>query len=286
MPASEPTTKADLLAADEARDIAVCGRSLAAIEPARPDFAAAGAHDPTPTPYFVLEELFGQIDLTAHGHLLDVGCGTGRVLAYAASRLPCRAAGVELDPRLAEAASAWSTPFDRLDVIAGSVLDIPLTPYTCFYLFNPFDTAVLERFLDKLEHEVRHPATLIHMSDNGESFAYQGRPGWQRAHVGSIQTYRAPSGRRIDVYAAPQHYSIWRYRHDTPAAVATTRQPRLKPRVSGRRGVSTTFAHGIRRGRGRGHAPCVRVFALPARTVPCISDATSIGRRATASRSS
>ena len=130
-------SKEDLLAADAARDIALCGRSLDTAASVRSDLVSSGAHEPTPTPYFVLEELLGKLDLTADDRLLDVGCGTGRVLAYAASRLPCRATGVELDAHLANIASSWTASFPQLSVIAGSVLDISLAPYTCFYLFNP-----------------------------------------------------------------------------------------------------------------------------------------------------
>lgn len=204
-------SKADLLAADAARDIALCGRSLGEADPVHPDLASAGAHEPTPTPYFVLEELLGKLGLTANDHLLDVGCGTGRVLAYAASQLPCRATGVELEARLASIASSWSASSPQLDVIAGSVLDISLAPYTCFYLFNPFDTAVLTRFLDKAEREAAPPFTLVHMSDNGESFAYLGRPGWRLVRSGSIQAFQTASGRSIKFYEFPQHYSVWRY---------------------------------------------------------------------------
>lgn len=204
-------SKADLLAADAARDIALCGRSLGEADPVNPDLASAGAHEPTPTPYFVLEELLGKLGLTADDHLLDVGCGTGRVLAYAASQLPCRATGVELDARLANIASSWAASSPQLNVIAGSVLDISLAPYTCFYLFNPFDTAVLTRFLDKAEREAARPFALVHMSDNGESFAYQGRPGWRLVRSGSIQMFQTVSGRSIKFYEFPQHYSVWRF---------------------------------------------------------------------------
>ena len=204
-------SKEDLLAADAARDIALCGRSLHVDAQVRSDLVSSGAHEPTPTPYFVLEELLGKLDLTADDRLLDVGCGTGRVLAYAASRLPCRATGVELDAHLANIASSWTASFPQLSVIAGSVLDISLAPYTCFYLFNPFDTAVLTRFLDKAEREAARPFALVHMSDNGESFAYQGRSGWRLVRSGSIQMFQTASGRSIKFYEFPQHYSVWYY---------------------------------------------------------------------------
>ena len=56
-------------------------RSLArAAGPSR--FAREHAHEPTPTPYFILEDLFAHLEFAEDSHLLDVGCGTGRVLAY------------------------------------------------------------------------------------------------------------------------------------------------------------------------------------------------------------
>ena len=69
-------TKQSLLAEDERRDIAACGRSLACSRPAAR--SAEGAHEPT---YFVLDELFSHLAFSEGSQLLDVGCGTGRVLA-------------------------------------------------------------------------------------------------------------------------------------------------------------------------------------------------------------
>ncbi len=70
----------ELFAADARRDVEVCGRSLAQPGPSR--FAREHAHEPTPTPYFILEDLFAHLEFAEDSHLLDVGCGTGRVLAY------------------------------------------------------------------------------------------------------------------------------------------------------------------------------------------------------------
>lgn len=170
------SNKDQLFAADERRDCALCGCSLA--EPGTTRFAKQGAHDPTPTPYFILENLFSELDFSEESHLLDVGCGTGRVLSFfIQSKLSGHATGIELDPDIAEYARNWSRRFTNVDVLCGSALETPLAPYTHLYLFNPFDTNVLMQFIMKIENEVRRPLTLIHMSDNGETYSYIGRTG-------------------------------------------------------------------------------------------------------------
>ena len=203
-------TRDGLFQADMARDIALAGRSLAAPHATR--FAEESAHDPTLLPYFVLDELLARLHLGSGDHLLDVGCGCGRVLAYMQERFPSAlATGVELDPELARIAQAWTEPRPNLAIRQASVLDLDLTPYTHIYLFNPFDTAVLTRFLDKLAREARRPVTLVHMSDNGETYSYLGRAGFSLILEGSIQSYCTAEGAAVEVFGCPQHWSRWRF---------------------------------------------------------------------------
>lgn len=123
------SNKDQLFAADERRDCALCGCSLA--EPGTTRFAKQGAHDPTPTPYFILENLFSELDFSEESHLLDVGCGTGRVLSFfIQSKLSGHATGIELDPDIAEYACSWTRRFANVDVLCGSALETPLAPYT------------------------------------------------------------------------------------------------------------------------------------------------------------
>lgn len=195
----------ELEAIERQRDLRTCGCSLANELSTR--FAQQGAHDPTPTRYFVLEELFARLSLTPASRVLDVGCGSGRAMAYfAEAGFPGRMAGVELDPELAAFARAWASRHQQLSVIEGSVLDIPLGSYTDFYLFNPFDHYVLEQFVEKLESEARGPITLCHMSDNGDNYLFMGRNGWKLVDEDWIQYCDD-----LRVYCCPQHWSIWRY---------------------------------------------------------------------------
>ncbi|MBR2789720.1 MAG: class I SAM-dependent methyltransferase, partial [Eggerthellaceae bacterium] len=155
-PPKPPENLAELTAADEAMDAAVCGVGLA--DPGQTRFAAEGAHDPTPTPYFILAELFRQVDFDATSHLLDVGCGAGRVLAFFIREgFPGRATGVELDPRLASQAQNWAARYGNLEVLQADVLTLDLSPYTHFYLFNPFDTSVLLKLLSAVESDAKAP---------------------------------------------------------------------------------------------------------------------------------
>lgn len=200
----------DLLAYEAAVDISICG--IALDEQLETRLANQGAHDPTPTPYFVLEELFGHFSFGPDSHLLDVGCGTGRVLAYFASQgYSGRATGIELDPALADQTWQWSRRHAGIRVLQGDALAIDLSPYTDFYLFNPFDPNILQQFIQAIECQVSHPCTVVHMSDNGDTWRYVGRDGWTQLATGSFQDYRNSRGYPIRVYDHPQHYTVWHY---------------------------------------------------------------------------
>jgi len=206
-------SEADLIAYDHLIDRSICGRSLAGPEKTR--LAERGAHDPTPTPYFVLQQLFAYYSFNERSHLLDVGCNTGRVLAhFLREGYPGRATGVELDEELAQVAQEWTRIHPMLRVLQGDVLDLDLGEYTDFYLFNPFDSEVLVKFICSVEAQVQKPCTLVHMSDNGDTWWYQGRPGWTEVASGRIQHYRNARGFPVTIYEDPQHFTVWRYSPD------------------------------------------------------------------------
>lgn len=203
------STKEEIRALDAQRDLKICGRFLEGPETSR--FAADGAHEPTATPYFVLEAIFPRLGLSEESCLLDVGCGMGRALAFFADAgLPGRATGIELDPAIASQTAEWTAAFENLEALQGNALDIPFAPYSHFYLFNPFDNRILLEFISKVEAETTAPVMVAHMSDNGETYSYLGRDGWTLQEHGEFQdALSLPGPRRF--YEHPQHYSIWRF---------------------------------------------------------------------------
>lgn len=204
------TNEADLNAYESTIDLALCGVDLAYEHETR--YAQQGAHDPTPTHYFILEELFKHCPLDKNTHLLDVGCSTGRVLAYyLRAGHPGQATGVELDPELAAIAQAWTARYPNLHVLQGNALDLDLSAYTIFYLFNPFSPGMLQRFIESIELQVSGTCTVIHTSDNGDTWHYVGRPGWTEVASGAIEHFRNARGYRVKVFDHPQHYTVWRY---------------------------------------------------------------------------
>jgi len=203
-------TTDDLIAYESTVDIAYCGVDLGLQKETR--FRDKGAHDPTPTHYFILEQLFGYFSFDDRSHLLDVGCGAGRALAHFLQKgYPGRVTGVELDPALADVGKAWTAKYRNLTVVQGDVLEMDLSRFTDFYLFNPFDASVLQRFIQEVEAQVAHPCTLVHMSDNGDTWWYVGRDGWTEVASGEIQSFRNARGVQVRVYETPQHYTVWRY---------------------------------------------------------------------------
>lgn len=199
------TNAFDLIQMDSQRDLDYCGCSLSA--PFESAYAYLGAHAPTYTCYFVLDVLFSHFSFTPQSRLLDVGCGTGRVLAYYAQmKYPGQAVGIEIDPVLAERCRSWANSHANLDVLTGNVLETNLEAYTDFYLFNPFDDYVLEKFIQKLEMQATKPVTLGYMSDDPTKTCFDADKGWSVVTSGWIQDYQG-----VRIYGSPQHYSILQF---------------------------------------------------------------------------
>lgn len=126
-------------------------------------FAAAGATPIQSTPYAALHGLFraNGIEVRDDDVLVDVGCGRGRVLnAWLSRGLRNRMVGIEIVPAVAERARQRLRRHANVTVVCGDAVGSIPPEGTLYYLYNPFDAAVMERFAEALLARALRPERL------------------------------------------------------------------------------------------------------------------------------
>lgn len=106
-----------------------------------------------PTPYCVLERLAESGFIRPGDHLLDYGCGKGRVAFFMASEIGCRATGVDRAERLIAAAEENRARFmypERIAFVNSSAESYVPSGENAFFFFNPFSEAVLRVALARI----------------------------------------------------------------------------------------------------------------------------------------
>ena len=104
-----------------------------------------------PTPYCVLERLAYCGYLGKKNHLIDYGCGKGRVDFFLAWQVRCRTTGVEYDERMIKAAEenrqrAVSGAKTTFILENAALFQVPESADR-FYFFNPFSVEILRKVL-------------------------------------------------------------------------------------------------------------------------------------------
>ena len=189
---------------DRKRDLKLCGVDLSYTVPSEYLKTTAGATSAQSTPYDALDVVFGKLQFSEQDSLLDVGCAMGRVLAYLVyRRFPGKITGIELNEEVASVARSWTVKFPQITLLCGNAFDLDLNEYNIFYLSNSMEEAVTAQFLEKLERELTHPATVIFVI---RVPVKKGRPGWTVLQSGSI--YKKWG---IPVFKYRQCYAVMRY---------------------------------------------------------------------------
>jgi precorrin-6B methylase 2 len=108
----------------------------------------------SPTNYFILRRIFDHLRLCGDDVFVDLGCGKGLVVLYAARRGCRKAIGIELSPELAETARENARCADAatpVEIVEGDAATCDLSEGTVFYMFNPFGAATMQLMLRNLE---------------------------------------------------------------------------------------------------------------------------------------
>lgn len=114
-------------------------------------YSESGAYATANTSYETVRKLFrGRV--RPSDVLVDVGCGKGRVInAWLREGYTNRMIGVDLDADVAAETRARLERFRNVTIVTGDVLANFPEDGTLFYLFNPFNARVLEKFRDRLK---------------------------------------------------------------------------------------------------------------------------------------
>lgn len=169
-----------------------------------------GATAYNPTVYWALDEIFKDTAFSANDHLVDVGCGMGRVIAYLLDKkFPGQLTGIEYDPYVAAVARKWmeKEKSGKVNLIEGDALKAQYDQYTILYLFRPFSEAFFKRMIIRLEEQLTHPIQLYYLTDYYSRQYLTGRPGWEMVSRRPIFTKYG-----LCLFASPQYFSIWKYR--------------------------------------------------------------------------
>ena len=190
---------------DAAKDRKICGVSLTKYVPSefRESMGATGSQS---TPYWMLDTILKNAEFTEKDSLFDVGCGKGRILAYAVSRkYPCRITGIELNENVAKFAKNWTAKYPDTEIINGSAFDIDYNDYTVLFMGRPFELEMLGKFIEKLENELKHPIRMYSWYDQS-CHILDDRRGWKLEDRGYSFISHG-----LFLFHNPQRYSVWTF---------------------------------------------------------------------------
>ncbi|WP_432353498.1 class I SAM-dependent methyltransferase [Sporosarcina sp. A2] len=127
------------------------------------------------TPYSVLDELFEVYPLQKRDHIVDFGCGKGRVPIYSVYRFGCSATGIDLNGRLLQEAYENLTEFRGSQKRSRGTIEFEQTTaekyevqseQNVFYFFNPFSVevfqTVIQRILESVEQSDRQVDVVLY----------------------------------------------------------------------------------------------------------------------------
>ena len=112
-----------------------------------------GSTNTASTEYYVFEAIFKHINLTSNDVVVDVGCGNARLFNFLLSKgHKNKMIGVEINEAVASKTSKRLEKYsNQVDILVGDVCgkEFPENG-TIFYLFNPFNRALVEKFANQV----------------------------------------------------------------------------------------------------------------------------------------
>lgn len=117
-------------------------------------------HPYEPTPYDALEQLTEKYEVHNNDHIVDFGCGKGRLLFFLHHTSGAKVKGVEMNPTFYEEASVNLKNYskshriqstDTISLVHRYAEEYEIDPYdNRFYFFNPFSIKVFMKVINNI----------------------------------------------------------------------------------------------------------------------------------------
>jgi CelD/BcsL family acetyltransferase involved in cellulose biosynthesis len=137
--------------------------------------AELGARDVQNSDYADLPLLFAAAGLGPDDVVCDVGCGKGRVLNWLLANHGGRIYGIELDEEVCAATAKRLRRRANVTILCGDATALLPDEATVFYLFNPFDRSVMDRFAQAVLALPPRPRRVVYYRAK-ELDAFRGHP--------------------------------------------------------------------------------------------------------------
>jgi hypothetical protein len=125
-------------------DFSFGGKFLGGVIQSR--YAHLGANRVENSEYDDIEDIFRE-QIQPDDVLVDVGCGVGRVInGWLYQGHTGRIVGLELDPVIGERTKRRLAKYHNVTIIVGDAIENLPCDGTVFFMFNPFNEAIIERF--------------------------------------------------------------------------------------------------------------------------------------------
>lgn len=145
------------------------------------------------TPYQVLDVLFDTYPLKPTDHIVDFGCGKGRVPIYSAYRFKNHATGIDLNGRLLQEAYMNLAEFRAVQKRSGGSIEFEQNTaetyeiqaaQNIFYFFNPFSVeifqTVIHNVLESVESDKRRVDVILYYPTNAYVFFLEEQTPFER----------------------------------------------------------------------------------------------------------
>lgn len=120
-------------------------------------FREQGFFNTQSTEYDELNKIFKDYPISSDDVFVDIGCGTGRVIAYLLYKKKlCNIIGIEINSDVIISTEKFFNKYENVQFFKGNAIEeLPLNT-TVIYLYNPFDFNNFVKLIDRIENNFSH----------------------------------------------------------------------------------------------------------------------------------